>query len=222
MVSVFARAGHGNVGDVGEELAEPVVHRHTAVDAQVGHGNAVGLCRGKQVHRLERDALQRRGNDLVGTRVECQPRHQSACVRSPMRSPQTGESGYNEDATRVAAGAPGGGLGIGSGVDQSHLVAQPLDGHACVEDAAFDGVGGHAVHTVTDGRQQPSLGTYALRTRIGDQEAAGAVGAFGHPRREATLTDQRRLLVAGHAADWDLRAEPLGVGNPEVVDAVAH
>ena len=62
----------------------------------------------------------------------------------------------------------------------------------------------------------------ALCAGVGDHEAAAAVGALRHAWLEARLADQRRLLIAGHAADGDGCAEPLRVGGSEVVDAVAY
>ena len=49
--------------------------------------------------------------------------------------------------------------------------------------------------------------TGAAAPGMGQHERAGAVGRLGLARREAGLADRRRLLVAGHAADRDRRAE---------------
>ena len=54
------------------------------------------------------------------------------------------------------------------------------------------------------------------------RKAAGAVGRLHHARLEAGLADGRRLLVAGHAANGDGRAEQLGLGRAELGGVVAH
>ena len=139
-----------------------------------------------------------------------------------MRCAEAGEGRHHDDAAGVAAGAAGRGFGVRRRLDEAELVAQPLDGDAGVEDAAFEGVGRAAVDAVADRGEQPRARMAALCAGVGDHEAAAAVGALRHAWLEARLADQRRLLIAGHAADGDGCAEPLRVGGSEVVDAVAH
>ena len=124
-----------------------------------------------------------------------------------------------------AAGLPAYGLGHGCGlrriVDQPQPVAQPFDGGTGDEDAALQGVGGLPVQAVGDGGQQAVAAAELLGAGVGQEKAAGAVGAFAIARPAAALADQRRLLVPGHAEDGDFRAEPFGVRHAEGMGAVA-
>ena len=59
-------------------------------------------------------------------------------------------------------------------------------------------------------------------SRVRNNEAAGTVGALGHPGAQTTLPDQCRLLIASNAEYWYGRAEPLCIGYPEVSSAIEH
>ena len=48
---------------------------------------------------------------------------------------------------------------------------------------------------------------WCLLSGVHEQEGAGAVGALGGPDREAALTDEGGLLVAGDSRDGDVEAE---------------
>ena len=59
-------------------------------------------------------------------------------------------------------------------------------------------------------------------SRVGHDEAAGAIGALGHPGLEAGLADQCGLLVARDAAHGYLPAQAIGARNAIVSRAVAN
>ena len=101
-------------------------------------------------------------------------------------------------------------------------VPQPLHRRAGDEDRAFQRVGPLAVQLPGDGRQQPVLGEDRHVAGIQQREAAGAIGGFQHPRREAGLPQRRRLLVPRHAADRHRRAQHLRRGHAEFGGAVPH
>ncbi len=54
------------------------------------------------------------------------------------------------------------------------------------------------------------------------QETSGAIGVLGEARGEAGLPEQRRLLVARHAAHWNGRAEQLRLRFAEDAAGRAH
>ncbi|MCY1431575.1 hypothetical protein D9M71_475470 [compost metagenome] len=106
--------------------------------------------------------------------------------------------------------------------DQLDAVAQPLHRGAGDEDAAFHRVAHLAVEPIADGGQQAVARGHGPVAGVLDHEAAGAVGAFHHARLKTGLADQRRLLVAGHAAHRDAGAEQRGVGGAELGGAIEH
>ena len=54
------------------------------------------------------------------------------------------------------------------------------------------------------------------RSGVEQRKAAGAVSRFDHARRETGLTDQRRLLIAGNAANRNGRAEQIRIGHAKL------
>ena len=71
---------------------------------------------------------------------------------------------------------------------------------------------GLAVDPPADRREQAVLGRYSLVTGIEQQKAAGAVGVLRGAWFEAGLPEERGLLVAGGAGDWNRRAKERCVG----------
>ena len=96
----------------------------------------------------------------------------------------------------------------GDAGDGFQAVAHPLHGGAGDEYGAFEAVGGLARRPSSP----PSSAAHAssdtaVGPRIEQQEAAGAVGVLGRTRLEAGLSEERRLLIAGHSGDGDPSAE---------------
>ena len=78
-------------------------------------------------------------------------------------------------------------------------VAQPLHRRAGDEDGAFERVGGPAVEAERDGGEQPVARGDRLGAGMGQQEAAGAVGALDVAGLQAALTQRCRVLIAGYS-----------------------
>src|SRR3546814_10458465 len=86
-------------------------------------------------------------------------------------------------------------LGLASGADQVHCVAQPLHGGAGNENAALERIGGLAVDAVGDRRQQPVLRALEFAAGVEHQKAAGAVGRLAHARRSEEHTSEFQSLM---------------------------
>src|SRR6185312_7666513 len=109
---------------------------------------------------------------------------------------------------------------VGRRPDDLEPVAQPLNRGAGDEQRALERVSAFAIELVGDGREQAVVRGDALQPGVEHGKAAGAVGGLDHARLEAAVTDGRRLLIAGDAANGDRTAEQ--IGRPEVGSAVAH
>ena len=73
------------------------------------------------------------------------------------------------------------------------------------------------------GRGEQAVGRlHGCPTRVEQEEAARPIGGFDHARVEASLSDERCLLVARHSADAHLSVEESGGGHPERPAIVSH
>ena len=106
-------------------------------------------------------------------------------------------------------------LALAGVADQLDAITQPLQGGAGDEDAALERVGGLAGEAIGDRGEQAVARRDRRRAGVQQREAAGAVGALQHARREARLADGRRLLIAGDAGDRHRRAEQARRGGAE-------
>ena len=79
-------------------------------------------------------------------------------------------------------------------------------------------LGAEAATVVT----QPVLARAGLVPGVHEQKAAGAVGVLRLARMEAALAEERRLLVARHAADGDALHEPRVRRHAEAAGRGAH
>ena len=156
---------------------------------------------------LVRLRLQRGADDMGAAGGEAQPRDRRPRVRraNAARRART-SAGTSIDAARVGHRARQR-LALGRGRDQPERVAQPLDQAAGDEHRAFERISALAAQLPRDRGQQPVARDRRLVAGMGEHEGAGAVGRLGLARAEAGLADRRRLLVAGHAAERDRRAE---------------
>ena len=123
----------------------------------------------------------------------------------PVWSAQTGKCGNEVDAAVVgdAGREP---LDLRRGADDAQPVAQPLHGRAGNEDTSLERVIGALATLPRHGGQQVVARRDRDLSGIEQHEAAGAIGVLGQPRLEASLTEQRRLLVAGDAGHRHGRA----------------
>ncbi len=126
------------------------------------------------------------------------------CV--PVRRAQASEGGHEQHAAAVRH-TVGELLRFLRAVHQAEAVAQPLHRGPGDEHAAFQGVmqGLIGAELPGDGGQQALLRAHRLRAGVLQCEATGAVGVFRHAGLQAGLTEQRGLLVAGHAGDGNVQ-----------------
>ena len=90
-----------------------------------------------------------------------------------------------------------------------HFVAQPLDGRAAHEHAAFQRIGGLAVQPPGHGGQQAVFRQLELAARVHQHEAARTVGVLGHAALKARLAEQRRMLIARHGGHGHRHAQDI-------------
>ena len=133
--------GHfdGGVENVAQELCEPRVLRHAAVDPQrrwfrctVGTPPVLQHRIG-QVASLESDALQRRADQIGSISVERQAVHRPAYIGPPVWRTHPDEGRYNGNPVVVLCRARQF-FGLGGTVDEAELVTQPFDRRARNED----------------------------------------------------------------------------------------
>ena len=105
--------------------------------------------------------------------------------------------------------------------DDTKLVAQPLNGAAGVEHAAFEGIGGLAVNGPRNTRDQTADAAHGLVAGVHEREAARTIGVLRLTRLDARLTEQRSRLVTGAAADGHA-LERLQTGQPRRHPSVHH
>ena len=139
-------------------------------------------------------------------------------VLIPVGRAQTREGGHHIAAVGIRH-LSGHILGILGGIDEFHLIPQPLDGGTRHEDGALQGVLHLAVQAPGDGGDQTVFAEHGGFAGIHQQEAAGAVGVLGLAGTEAGLSEEGGLLIPGGAGDGNGRAEKLG--QSFAVDAAA-
>jgi hypothetical protein len=131
-------------------------------------------------------------------------------VRPKIAPREAGEGGRQHHAVVLACGhrqrldrlRPAG---------DAELFVDPLDRRPGDEDRALQRIGRPPVHPRRHGGEQPGAGHRRRLPGVDQHETAGAVGGLHLARPDAPLAHQRRLLVAGHAADGDRAAQDLGV-----------
>ena len=204
----------GDLEDVGLELHEHIVGAGPAVHFQAGQGDAgVGPHGLQHVADLVGDGLQGGPDDVVLVHATGQAHDGPPGVLVPVGGPQAGEGGDH-----VAPGGvghlPGVVLAVGGGVDEPHLVPQPLDGGPRHEDGALQGVADPAAQAPGHGGHQTAAGEDGLVSSVHQQEAAGAIGVLGLAGGKAGLTEESGLLVPGGPGNGNGTAEEPRVGLP--------
>ena len=131
-----------------------------------------------------------------------QPEQRAARLGPPIGRAQADEGRHQHDLLRWIGGC-GKRAGFLGALHDVQIVAQPLHRRAGDEDRAFERVGAHAAELIGDGGEKLVLRGDRRRAGIEQGKTAGAVSRLDHARRETGLPDERRLLVAGHAADRD-------------------
>ena len=213
-----SRAFDRDAQDVGQELREPIVVGHAAVDPQ--HGGRLGPRR-QQVLGLIGRRLERSAGEMGRAGVAGKARENAAGLGFPVGRTKAGKGRHKIDAAVVVEGARQG-AGFGAGLHDIQCVAQPFDGGARVKRAALRGVDRASVYPVGEGGEQGGGRRRGRGAVVGQDETAGAVGCLGHPGLGATLADEGRVLIAGDAADRQRDPEDRSVHGAEVRRAIAH
>ena len=130
----------------------------------------------------------------------------AAAVHIPVGRAESGEGGHEVDIA-VVRNLHGHRLGFGGLADELHFVAQPLNHRAADEHAALQRIAGLTVHPPADGGDQVVLGLDGVFAGVHQHEAAGAIGILAHAGREAALSEQRGVLIAGQCGDGDFAAK---------------
>ena len=141
-----------------------------------------------------------------------QPDQAAARIHIPVRRAEAGERRNKVNAARVRHLACVV-FRVAAVCEKAHLVTQPLDDRPADEYAALERILCFAADPDADRGQQAVFAFARLRSRVHEQEAAGAVGVFRIARVKAGLAEQRRLLVTCNACD---RHVPAGQGNVAV------
>ena len=205
------RTDDGGVQDIGLELHHEVVAGGAAVDLQFGEPDAgVFLHRADDVHRLERDAFERRPGDVRRRGPAGDAADGAMGILVPVGRAHAGEGGDEIDAA-VVRDRRGEGLDLGGTPDDAEAVAEPLDDGTAYEDGAFQRVIDLVANLPGDGGEEVVAGEDGLFARVHQEEAAGAVGVLDGAGLGAHLAEEGRLLVARDTADGDLMGEDGGL-----------
>ena len=117
-----------------------------------------------------------------------------------MRRAQSDERGNKIDAAIVGNGLRKG-LDIFGLANQAQPIAQPLHDRAANKDAAFERVFGDVVYFPGDGGDQTIRRRHGAAAGVLQHEASGAVGILGEAGPNASLPEERCLLIAGDARE---------------------
>src|SRR5260370_19776351 len=128
-------------------------------------------------------------------------RNDAAGLVAPVRGIKSGKCWHKIDATVITNGTSKQ-FDIGAFLNQSEIIAKPLDKSSGDGDAAFQSVNGFLIaEFVAEGSKKSASGIYGAFARVHKQEAAGAVSIFCFARTEAGLAKKRGLLIAQNASD---------------------
>ena len=108
-----------------------------------------------------------------------EPANRTARTSFPVRCAQARKGRHQINACIVGQ-VSGKTLTLGGVLDQTKLIAQPLNNGAGIEDGAFKRISRAATgNAVAQRAQQPVRRCRACIARIGDQKGAGAIGDLG-------------------------------------------
>ena len=172
------------------------------------------LHRGQHVGDLESKRFQCGPDDMVLVHAACQSGDHTAGVGIPVGRSQTGKCRNHVAPVRIRDFFSEI-LGILGGLDELHLVAEPLDGSTRHVDGSLEGVLDLAVKSPGDGRKEAVLREDRLFTRVHQHEAAGPVGVLGLAGSPAGLAEESCLLIACHAGDRNRVTEENFIGVAE-------
>ncbi len=150
------------------------------------------------------DPFEHAAHDLGSAGAAGQAEQRAPGPEVPRRRAEP-EEGRHEPDVAGRGHRAGDRLGLGRGGEEAEVVPQPLDSAAGREHDGLDAPRDPTVALPRDDREAPAA-TARLERRTGRadaeiEHAAGAEGDLRQPRSDAALTDERGLLVAGHAGD---------------------
>ena len=105
-------------------------------------------------------------------------------------------------------------LGIRRGLDQLHLIAQPLDCGSADKNGSLERIRNLVPDTPCNRGNKTVCRRNRLFSRVHQQEAACSVCIFRFARRIAGLAEQRRLLVSRCSRNRNRAAEICGCRLP--------
>ena len=187
------------------DLHENITDGRAAVHPQFRQGTGgIGIHHPHQIGGLIGDALQHRPGDMGLGAAPCQAYDGAPGVHIPIGRAQTGKGRHHHNAAAVrhALRQP---VTLRSALDQPQLVPEPLDGAACVEHAALQGVDGFPRHLPAHTGHKAAAGPHRRIAHVHQGKAAGPVGVLRLTGSKAGLSEQGGLLIARAAAHRDPR-----------------
>ena len=203
------------IDEVSLELHEEVVLTGTPVDLEGGEVDpGILLHRIQDVGYLESQGFQSGADDMVLVHAARQSGDHAAGVGIPVGRSQTGKCRNHIASVRIRNFFCKI-FGILGGLDELHLVAEPLDRRARHVDGTLKGVLDLAAKSPGDGREEPVLREDRLFTRVHQHEASGPVGVLGFAGSPTGLAEEGCLLIACDAGDRDRIPEEDLIGIAE-------
>ena len=165
----------------------------------------------EDIVHLIAQAVQRGTDDVIFVAAAGQAHDGSAGVLIPVGRTEAGEGGHHITAVGVLH-LPGHILGVAGFFQQSQLVPQPLDGRTGHEDGTFQRIIHAFFAAARNGRDKAVFRDDRRFAGVHQQKAAGAEGVLRLTRRKAGLPEERGLLVARCACNFDARTKVHRVG----------
>ena len=131
------------------------------------------------------------------------------------------DKGRHQDDLLGRIGGGGQRIDLGGLPDDLQSITKPLDRGARDEDPRPPARRWCVIEAIGNGGEQAMFrADRPVAPVLSNAEAPRAVSRFDDARRETSLADHGRLLVAGDAANGDRRAEQRGLGHAEIGGAV--
>ena len=200
---------------VGLKLEQEVVLRRAAVGFQdLDRGSEVAAKQVEDLARLVGDRFEHRANELRAAGSAREPEEDAARRGVPVRGPEAGERG-NEIHVAVAGDRAGESVGFFDRAQDSEAVAKPGDGGSGDESAPFERVAHSVPEIPRDGREE-IFGPGPLAARLGHEEKPRSISRFRRAGLEASLAEERGLLISDGGADRNRRSEKRRLRNAEI------